>query len=197
MKSHVVNTYDFDELTDEAKEKAREWWLDGAFHHDWWDAVYEDAKRIGEIIGVQIKEIGFSGFSSQGDGACIEGRYSYKKGSAKRIREYSPEDEELHRIADELQSIQKKHFYRLGCEMKQAGRYSHEYSIDFVFDYDGEELWQLDEDSLNRLVETMRDFMRWIYRALEKEYEWLSSDESVDENIRINEYEFTEVGIIF
>jgi hypothetical protein len=36
--------------------------------------------------------------------------------------------------------------------------------------------------------------MRWIYRQLEREYEWLMSDEQVDESIRINEYEFTEEG---
>lgn len=32
------------------------------------------------------------------------------------------------------------------------------------------------------------------YSALEKEYEYLNSDESVDENIKANEYTFTESG---
>jgi hypothetical protein len=44
------------------------------------------------------------------------------------------------------------------------------------------------------LTDCLRAFMDWIYRQLEIEYEWLVSDECVDENIRSNEYEFDENG---
>ena len=37
-------------------------------------------------------------------------------------------------------------------------------------------------------------FARWYYRQLENEYEYLNSDESVDDLIRANEYTFTESG---
>jgi hypothetical protein len=40
----------------------------------------------------------------------------------------------------------------------------------------------------------MRDFADWIYRQLESEYDYANSDESVDENILCNEYEFDENG---
>lgn len=53
-------------------------------------------------------------------------------------------------------------------------------------DYDG----SVDDD----LRDALRSSMRWIYRQLEKENEYLTSDEHVDENIRANEYEFTEDG---
>jgi hypothetical protein len=43
-------------------------------------------------------------------------------------------------------------------------------------------------------IETARDAMRWIYRRLEREYEYQNSVECVDEVIRANEYEFTEDG---
>lgn len=36
--------------------------------------------------------------------------------------------------------------------------------------------------------------MRWIYRALEAEYEYQDSDGQVDETIKANEYEFEEDG---
>ncbi len=36
--------------------------------------------------------------------------------------------------------------------------------------------------------------MNWIYRQLEKEYEYQNSDECVDENILCNSYTFTEDG---
>jgi hypothetical protein len=38
--------------------------------------------------------------------------------------------------------------------------------------------------------------MQWLYDRLGEEYEDLTSDECVDENIRCNEYEFYENGKI-
>lgn len=43
----ATTVYDFDELSDEAKEKAREWYRDGALDYEWWDYIFEDAARIG------------------------------------------------------------------------------------------------------------------------------------------------------
>jgi hypothetical protein len=40
-----VTYYKFDELSDEAKERARDWFRQSI--DDWWDVVYEDAKEIG------------------------------------------------------------------------------------------------------------------------------------------------------
>ena len=42
--------------------------------------------------------------------------------------------------------------------------------------------------------EPPNDFAHWVYRTLEKEYEYLDSDEHVDEMLTINEYEFTAEG---
>ncbi len=47
-------------------------------------------------------------------------------------------------------------------------------------------------DAIDR---ALRDFADWIYSQLEKEYEYQMSNECVDENIRANEYEFTEEGM--
>ena len=35
----------------------------------------------------------------------------------------------------------------------------------------------------------------WLYRQLENEYDWLTSDAAVDEAIHINAYTFTEAGL--
>ena len=45
-----------------------------------------------------------------------------------------------------------------------------------------------------RLIEALRDLARWLYRQLESEYDYLSSDEVVDETIAANEYTFTARG---
>jgi hypothetical protein len=44
------------------------------------------------------------------------------------------------------------------------------------------------------LKEATRDAMRWVYRMLEAEYDWQTSDEQVDEMLKANGYEFTEEG---
>ncbi len=50
------------------------------------------------------------------------------------------------------------------------------------------------EDAEESVAEALRDLARWLYRQLEREYEYLSSDEVVDDTIVANEYTFTEAG---
>lgn len=187
----------FDELDDRAQERARDWFREGALDYDWWEFIYENAVTCGKILGIEIDTqtknnrptIYFSGFSSQGDGACFEGRYEYAKGASKAIRKHAPNALELHLIADELQSVQRKAFYNLCARMDHKGRYAT--SID-VTDY--RTGWYPTLDMQERIAELMRDFMEWIYRSLEKEYEWQMADEQIDESILANEYEFNESG---
>ena len=44
------------------------------------------------------------------------------------------------------------------------------------------------------VTEALRDLARWLYRQLEREYTYLTSDEVVDETIIANEYTFTDDG---
>jgi len=44
------------------------------------------------------------------------------------------------------------------------------------------------------LTEQLRDLARWLYRQLEREYDYQTSDDEVDEAIRANDYTFTEDG---
>lgn len=52
MKTVSVELYEFDELSDTAKEKAREWYRDGSV--DISEYVFADAQRVGEILGIEI-----------------------------------------------------------------------------------------------------------------------------------------------
>lgn len=195
MRTIEMQAYKFSELSDTAKQKAinhcREWQTD----HQWWDFVYDDAKEIGKIMGIDIERIYFSGFWSQGDGACFEGWYSYKPDSCKQIRQYAPMDAELHAIAQALQNIQRTNFYQLRAGVKHRGHYYHENCTDI--DIDRNDYKEPTQDAEESIKECLRDFMRWIYSKLEQEYEWLTSDESVTEMIEANEYEFDEEGNIF
>jgi len=46
-KQKITTVYQFDELSDEAKECAREWYRNGALDYEWWESTYKDAARVG------------------------------------------------------------------------------------------------------------------------------------------------------
>ena len=192
--SKIIKTkvYQLDELTEDAKETAREWYRGGALDYEWYESVYEDAKTIAGLMGINIDKIYFSGFSSQGDGACFEGNYSYAKQSVKKVMEYAPQDKNLHRIVKALYQLQKINFYQLEAHVKHSGHYYHEFCTRIDVSYLCGRYTHI--DTAEELTELLRDFMHWIYRQLETEYDYLLSDESVDETIKINEYTFTEDG---
>ena len=97
MQVIKVNTYSFKELSKEAKKKVLERLSQINVDYDQWhDGIIEDAKECGKILGIDIDKIYFSGFSSQGDGACFEGNYSYRKNAVNDIKAYAPKDEVLH-----------------------------------------------------------------------------------------------------
>jgi len=205
MPTVITRTvYTYDELTPTAQEKARDWFRSTSDGSDM-ESVYEDAAEIADILGIDLRQtrkshtdgthsyvptIYYSGFWSQGDGACFVGTYGYKKGAAKAIRAYAPEDAELHRIADSLQKLQRQHFYRLTAKMNHSGHYYHSGCmwVEVESYNDSRELPE------NDVAQLMRDFADWIYSQLEKAYEWENADEQVSENIRINEYTFNESG---
>lgn len=207
----VIETtvYRLDELSEAAKEKARAWYREGGFDYDWYDAVYEDFQSIAEILGIHFRTrtvrlmgggtrqdpcIWFRGFWSQGDGACYEGVWRYDRGAAARLRAYAPQDAVLHRIADRLQAIQRRNFFQLRAEITHHGHYSHEYSMRISVERDSPVGQDMTPDAEDIVTEALRDLARWLYRQLEREYDYLTSDEAVDESLRANDYTFTEAG---
>lgn len=207
-----TTVYRIDELSDAAKETARQWFRRVGFDHDWYAFVYQDFERICDILGVNLETrpvplygggvrqqscIWFSGFWSQGDGACFEGRYHYAKGASARIRQYAPENAELHEIADALQAIQQRNLYQLLAVIRHRGRYYHEYTMDIRMERDSPTGQSMTVDAEGVVIEAMRDLARWLYRALEREYDYQTSDEHLDEAIRANDYTFTEDGCRF
>lgn len=140
----------------------------------WYENVFEDAKTIGALMGFVIRDIGFSGFWSQGDGAHFTGFFGYAKGAVKAVKDYAPEDTTLHDIAERWADVQKPYFYGLRGEITHRGRYQHENCTLFDFWHEqGTELpesfWESHGEDVK---EVARDFMRWIYKQLQLEYEF-------------------------
>ena len=58
----------------EAVEKIKQWWYEHGAEYEWWDNAYENFKEEGYKLGFLVGRINFSGFYSQGDGACWSGQ---------------------------------------------------------------------------------------------------------------------------
>ena len=201
-----ITVYTFDELTERAQSRARDWYRTASAHDEWWDFVYEDFEAVCACLGIEIKRvpisrskpggarrpcIWFSGFCHQGDGASFEGTWRYPKGMSKDIRAYAPTDTKLHEIADQLHAAQKPNFYQLVAEISQSGRYCHENTMRFAIERDAPTYHDIVGDTEEVVIEAMRALARWLYRKLEAEYEHLNSDEEVAEMIISNDYTFT------
>jgi hypothetical protein len=205
----ATTVYRLNELPDGAKDRARAWYREGGFDHDWYDAVYEDFQHIAEILGIRLKTrttrlvggrtredpcIWFSGFWSQGDGAAWEGVYSYRKSAAAELRAYAPKDKTLHRIAETLQAAQRQNFYQLRADVKHCGNYYHAFTMVVSVSRDSAAAVEVIGDAESIVTDALRDLASWLYRQLEQEYDYLTSDEAVDETLIANGYTFTEKG---
>jgi hypothetical protein len=210
----VIETtvYTFEELDERAQERARDWYRQASAHDDWHVTVFEDFERICEILGVDLATrpvrlfgggtrtkpcIWFSGFASQGDGACFEGSYSYRKVASRTIRAYAPTDKRLAAIADQLEQIQRKNLYALEARLTHRGRYYHEHSMEISVERNSDRFQPPTADAEDGVSEALRDLARWLYRQLEQEYDHQMSNEVVDEGIIANGYTFTEAGSRF
>ena len=197
-----VTVYAFDELSEHAKESARDWFRsclepDELTNHDDWEAIAEilgiefDTSSVRLMGGGTRQEPRISwrlGYS-QGDFASFAGRYAYHKGAAKLIRAYAPLDKELHRIADDLQAAQRVAFYRL--EARATGTHRGGMSVEV---WDGRDEYRDLPDNGDTVRQAMCDFASWIYYQIRTQNDYLSSDEVIDESIAATEYEFHADG---
>ena len=197
--TETKEVFKLEELDENTRQKAYEncvfsdWYLD----YGWWDFICDDVKRTAKIIGIEIDKIYFSGFSSQGDGACFEGSYKYASGWRKAFTdEYGPDNASLKEviwIAEQLQAVQRKAFYKLSASVKQSGFYMHSGCTDITVYNDGS-AWNATDDQEEEISQLLREYMDYIYKCLEREYDYLTSFEAFKETCEANDYKFDEDG---
>ena len=197
-------TFSIYELDDAARERALADHYDWNIgYDDWYEFVYEDAKRIGEILGFDLRKIYFSGFWSQGDGACFVGRTMFPDKHPFEVMaelvSHAPHDEDLHSIAQDWIAAQGAVSYSAVGQITHTDRYCHEHSVAFEWERDFDKAGPdddgyFDSETDGTLTAPVRAFMRWIYRQLEAEYDHFTSDESIAEALEANEVRFTEEG---
>lgn len=212
MQKSTTTVYAYNELSDDAKERARQWYRDASAGDEFFaECVLDDAAEIADIMGIDLRQtrktladgkhrydpsISYSGFSSQGDGASFKGYYSYKKGACKALKAYAPKDVELQRICKALQDAQRKVFYSATCNIFQRGNYSHSGTMQIELECKDNVSSELFDETEEEILQALRDFADWIYKQLESQYDYENSDSAVVESIEANEYEFNEDGTI-
>lgn len=184
----ITKSYDLfsiDELGVDARAKAIESLYDCNIDYDWWDCVYEDWKTTLSDMGFNDAEIHFSGFGSQGDGACFTATVDLAKWL--KVNKLAGKNRALYNQAEGVTvSI-----------ISSDSRYSHEMTMSIESDYYGNltdktsgQYYALEE----KILEDARVQARLIYRQLEKEYDYLTSEDAIIETIKANDWTFLEDG---
>lgn len=199
MRTISTTLYSFSELSDAAKQKAIANFRAEGLDDQWYDSVFEDAKTIAGLMGIEIDDIFFSGFASQGDGASFTGRYEFAEDSVNAVKQHAPLDTKLHEIAEALVAVQAKVSNSLRSRISTKGRYSHSGTMDFDFSFADEDT--VSPDLFNEVEETLKSSLRgfadWIYKQLETDYDALNEDEAIIERIVDQEAEFCDDGSIY
>ena len=181
----IIKTYyQFHELSPESQRGVIEKLWDINVDHDWWDFTYEYAKNIGlEITGFDIYYHDISGKLTD-----------YTSNVAERILKGHGETTETYKLAEQYIKDRKERETVLKTRQCQ-----YEANVLCVPKYDIEELsWnysEISEDDFEVLnTEFERALKEEYLSILRKEYEYLTSEESIIETIEANEYEFDEEG---
>jgi len=166
-----TTVYQYDELSPDAQEAARDWWREGALDfYDWWDCTFQDA----ESIGCKIESFDC--------GRSQEIGFKFTVGAnevARRILARHGKTCDTWKCAAAWVSEGNR---RLRSPRLRNGKRNGHYSGDRY-------------DSWSDACRVFRaDLAKCYLRILADEIEYLTSDESAEETIRANEYEFTANG---
>ena len=192
MKEFVTVGYTLSELSPEAARVAYERWLeDGGYDFDSQYTI-DDMIECGATIGINVDNIYYSGFSSQGDGACFVGSYKFKPDWKSSLENFCPGYTQLISLGERLQKVYEEFGKLYVTVYKTSHRYDHENTVGFDVQSDDEEIsiWAAHD----AIEEILKDFMHEIYRRLEEEYTWTNSQEFFQEMAEANEWYFTEEG---
>ena len=189
--------FQFNELSEEAQEKAIEDFRNDRVQYDN-DFVFEftldDWKEKLEKLGFTDPKIYFSGFWSQGDGACFESDCDLVE-----IIKHLPTKDKYKRL---MPFIEEGTVYCSIYSNSYSTHYSHgrTRSIDLEFPFWNDNhpratalCKELQED----LEEFRYDLCFDLYKELEQAWDYHVSDECIREDIEANEYTFFEDGKMF
>lgn len=203
MRTVNIQIYKYEELSDEAKEKV----LTEQRHvnvrfNDWFELIIDAWKCSLEEFAFFAPRIYFSGFYSQGDGACFECDSIYTDRLFESVRAeidtFSKDFQEVFKTQEEALYNFMENYVSFTVETR-IHRYCHENTryIDWDIHASDEALEHFEKfiDEIGEWLEEKRKtFCKDIYQQLEEEYEEQTSDDSVIYTFSSDEYEFLEDG---
>jgi len=160
--------YQFDELSEQAKQAAMEKLYDINVDHGWWDCTYDDAEGVGcKITGFDI------GRPQMCDLTCDDAVETSGK-----IMENHGESCDTYKLAESF--LQERDEIVNAAERDEDGELADEYALDKKLD-------EVEAEFVRALSEEYLSLLR-------NDYEYLTGEEAILESIEANEYEFTEDG---
>ena len=193
----------YKELSDTAKEHAFKRHVEYAQSNDyyWWENTQEYWAEKLEGLGIytDTNKMHFSGFHSQGDGACFTGSIN--------LREFLEAHPDLKKEHVKLYMAvipfdgrgAACEYYDLELTRHGSTNYSHENTVQLgtwdlnilpeLDDDEGEdyELYMMEAES--DIEEQCREYMKEIYRDLEKDYEYMQSMEHFLEEVDYKDFD--------
>lgn len=147
--------YQFHELDESAKERAREWYRTD-MEYFWWDDALGSLKRFTKYFNVGIKSYEVSPWCHSWMTTSAEGQHF----RGLKLKDHDPE------------KMQK------------------DYYLDFDLWNDFYKTWKESSDPLKAFQTAIDNTIK----SIQSDWEYQYTNESVDQNIEANEYEFTEDG---
>jgi hypothetical protein len=176
-------------MSPELKELIEEHRYYNVEHQDWWEHIYADFSMHLERRGITVEEIQFSGFASQGDGASFTGYV------ARHDMCLFMEVEGL--IKEFPESYTLAGYDMLAATIGHRGRYYHHMSAtveindDVYNEYDPGSIREAAFQAIitrfhesfmafeARVTKILRNHMQDLYKSLNDEHDYLTSDEGV------------------
>jgi hypothetical protein len=211
MREKTIKLYTFDELSDAAKEKARDWYRNAsAGDQDFAEYPTDEFADLLMALGFTSSNRGKERFRPYWNTNPIEAAFDAswhalnvnEFGKLDKLLADRPKDvgcksnDETHRIAEALRAIVADWPNAYGSA--NSGTRGNNQSADFTAnseEYDEVHSASI-ESAVDKFSELVADLASEFATAVNAEYEYQNSDEYVDDTIRANEYEFTEDGDI-
>lgn len=174
MRTETVTReiYTFEELSEKAKEKALQKLSNINLDYQWWQFEYEDAANV----GLKITSFGLDRYKE------AEGKFLW---SATEVA-----DKIMSEHGNECATY-KTAFNFLNERDTLVRKFSDGINFDIVTE---ENAYEFDQEADEIEEQFLEDLLSDYSDILQKQYEYLYSDEAIIETIECNGYEFTEDG---
>ncbi len=196
MTTATINTFKFSELSERAKESARDWWKENGLDEFECESITEGFQHKLEELGLPSDDVRWRLSSCQGDGVAFYGcvdveEYLTKNKLKTKFRKLFDSDKDLLIDNVEIDKNQSFHLYDHHNTMSVS------YNEALYNGYENPSREQALEDFTDHLNDHIKELSHEFVKQGTEAIDHYNSDENVDESIICNDYSFTEDGSHF